>query len=261
MDSGAGPSTLRISTFRTLFGPDLPPLQPAPNPITNFDCSRIDGVLGVIPISVKLKDRVAADILHIVESPNAEVLGRNFLRPLGVFNLLRPLGIKQRKVRRRGLPKPSAPSRRINLIKGHFNVGDRVLDKLPHVPKCRPPYSGPVQIGEVLCYYTFRISDGRVPRTQCSQIETLRSGPSSSTNPVHTTTSWTRIWIQLFRTKFRDLKSGGAKEEISVNPQSDSRTSSSKGGSDWCIILVIRAGMSFFSSSLLPASRSLAFSL
>ncbi len=141
-------STLRISTFRTLFGPDLPPLQPAPDPITNFDCSRIDGFFGVIPISVKLRDRVAADTLHIVESPNPEVLGRNILRPLGVFNLLRPTGIKQRKVRGRGLPKP----RRINLIKGHFNVGDWVLDKLPHVPKGQPPFSAPVQRNSVLLH-------------------------------------------------------------------------------------------------------------
>ncbi|MCP3665544.1 MAG: hypothetical protein GY696_24115 [Gammaproteobacteria bacterium] len=103
---------------------------------------------------------MAADILQIVECPNAEALGRNFLRPLGVFDPLRKLGIKQRKVRRRGLPKPSAPSRRINLTKGHFNVSDRVL--VPHVPKGQPPYSGPVQIGEILSYFTFRLSDGRV---------------------------------------------------------------------------------------------------
>ncbi len=80
-------------TFRNLLGPDLPPLQPAPDPIRNFDSSRIDGVLGVIPISVKLKDRVAADTVHIVESPNAEVL--RLPSSLGVFSLLRPLGIKQ----------------------------------------------------------------------------------------------------------------------------------------------------------------------
>ncbi len=53
------------------------------------------GLMGVFPISVKIKDCVATDILHIMESPNAEVLGRNFLFPLRVFDLLQPLGIKQ----------------------------------------------------------------------------------------------------------------------------------------------------------------------
>ncbi|MCP3663881.1 MAG: hypothetical protein GY696_15545 [Gammaproteobacteria bacterium] len=67
-----------------------------------------------------------------------------------------------RKVRRPGLPNPSPPSQRINLIKGRFNVGDWVLVKLPHVPKGQPPDSGVVQIGEILSYYTFGLSGGRV---------------------------------------------------------------------------------------------------
>ncbi len=94
VDSGSTLSTLRLSTFRMLFGSDVPPMEPGPDiAIINFDGSRIEGVvLGVTPINVHLKGRVAADIIYIVEYPTAEVLGRNFLQPLGVFEPFVHLG-------------------------------------------------------------------------------------------------------------------------------------------------------------------------
>ena len=46
--------------------------------------------------------------------------------------------------------------------RGLFQRGDKVLSKLPHVPKGHSPYSAPKTVIDVLGYYSFRLSDGYV---------------------------------------------------------------------------------------------------
>ena len=45
--------------------------------------------------------------------------------------------------------------------KGRYNVGDKVLSKLPHTRKGISPFSDPKTVTEVLGFWTFRLSDGQ----------------------------------------------------------------------------------------------------
>ena len=43
-----------------------------------------------------------------------------------------------------------------------YKIGDRVLSRLPHVPKGKSPYSAPKTVKEIHGYYTFLLSDGKI---------------------------------------------------------------------------------------------------
>ena len=72
-----------------------------------------------------------------------------------------------RSIRRHGMINLEQPYRRINTVqreqkRGHFQVGDQVLIKLPQVHKGLPPFSGPLEVQEVLSFFTFRLNNGKV---------------------------------------------------------------------------------------------------
>ena len=70
-----------------------------------------------------------------------------------------------RNVRREGMVNETPPYRRLGKVqqdKGHFAVGDQVLVRLPQVPKGISPFTGPLEVQEVLSYYTFRLSNGKI---------------------------------------------------------------------------------------------------
>ena len=78
-DSGAAPSTIKISTARRVLGSFK--LQPASN-LTNYDGSNIKGVLGTVQATVSFGNRQHTDIFHVVKDGIPEVMGRNFLVPI-----------------------------------------------------------------------------------------------------------------------------------------------------------------------------------
>ena len=71
----------------------------------------------------------------------------------------------KRKVRRPGMINLRKPDRRVHSLKlerGYFHVGDQVLVRIPQVRKGLPPFSGPIDVTDVLSFYTFRLADGKV---------------------------------------------------------------------------------------------------
>ena len=116
------------------------------------------------------------------KTPLERFLGRSPRRP-GTINMLPPL-------------------RQVNAVqaiqkRGLFQIGDQVLVRLPHVLKGLSPFSGPVEVKEVLSYFKFRLADNKVynaPRLKLFKKKTVptydsmedddeRNPPRASTEP------------------------------------------------------------------------------
>ena len=79
MDSGAGPTTLRVTDFKAIH-PSIP-LSPA-TPLLNYDRTPLKGVLGCLVTTLRLGERRAKGSIHIVPDHCSSVIGRGFLSPL-----------------------------------------------------------------------------------------------------------------------------------------------------------------------------------
>ena len=92
-------------------------------------------------------------------------------------------------VRRTLKPQPDLKQRTQithHVKKALYKIGDRVLSKLPHVPKGQSPYSRPKTITEVVGYYTFRLDDGQVWNAR--KLRPFRTRPTQTSTLPDTST-------------------------------------------------------------------------
>ena len=92
-------------------------------------------------------------------------------------------------VRRTLKPQPDLKQRTQtthHVKKALYKIGDRVLSKLPHVPKGQSPYSRPKTITEVVGYYTFRLDDGQVWNAR--KLRPFRTRPTPTSTLPDTST-------------------------------------------------------------------------
>ncbi len=74
--------TMRLSTYRNFF--DALPLARPVNMLVNFDGTDIKRCVVAIRSQVNYGGRKHSGIIHVTDNAYPEVVGRNFLKPLGI---------------------------------------------------------------------------------------------------------------------------------------------------------------------------------
>jgi hypothetical protein len=98
------------------------------------------------------------------QSPGERFLGRPF-RPDSIPNRKKPMRRTTQEQQTQSAPIQQSSDRRDERIytgKSVYSKGEKVLTKLPHVPKGASPWSQPKTVDRVLGAYTFLLSDGQV---------------------------------------------------------------------------------------------------
>ncbi len=81
-DTGAKPTTMRFSTYNNCF--DALPLKRPSTRLLNFDGMDIKRCVGAFRTQVNYGGKKHSGVIHVMDNAYPEVLGRNFLKPLGV---------------------------------------------------------------------------------------------------------------------------------------------------------------------------------
>ncbi len=82
-DSGSDSTCITQSTYRKL-SPDLPLEKAAEISLKWYNSSEVKGLKGWFLTKIRWKDRIHLDNVFVVPDSMSNILGKNFLRPLGV---------------------------------------------------------------------------------------------------------------------------------------------------------------------------------
>ncbi|MCP3662678.1 MAG: hypothetical protein GY696_09315 [Gammaproteobacteria bacterium] len=82
-DSGSDSTCITQSTYRKL-SPDLPLEEAAEDSLKCYNSSEVKGLKGWFLTKIQWKDRIHLDKVFVVPDSMGNILGKNFLRPLGV---------------------------------------------------------------------------------------------------------------------------------------------------------------------------------